>query len=180
MTDTVTLREMTDDDLPVFFEQQRDEEANRMAAFTPEDPSDRRVFLARWRRMREDDTVVVRTVLSDGRVAGSVLKYEEDGRAEVSYWLGREFWGRGIATRALAALLAEIDMRPLFARVAKDNIGSCRVLEKCGFGIVGEEKGYANARGEDVEEYVMKLDAGGGPAQAGGTGEGIAANGEPS
>jgi RimJ/RimL family protein N-acetyltransferase len=164
----VQLREVCDDDLPIFFEHQLHPAANHMAAFTPRDPSDRAAFSERWLRLRADDTVLIRTVLYEGRVAGSILKYEEDGRPEVSYWLGREFWGRGVATRALTALLDLLTTRPLFARVAKDNIASLRVLEKCGFRIAGEDRGFAHARGEEVEEYVLKLDArlsaGGGPA----------------
>lgn len=159
MTDDIRLREVADDDLPIFFDHQLHPAANRMAAFTPRDPSDRQAFSERWSRLRADDTVLIRTVLCEGRVAGSILKYEENGRQEVSYWLGREFWGRGVATRATAAFLDLLTTRPLFARVAKDNVASLRVLEKCGFRITGEDKGFAHARGEEVEEFILKLDA---------------------
>lgn len=155
----VHLREVGDNDLSLFFEHQLHPAAIHMAAFTPRDPSDQQAFSERWSRLRADDTVFIRTVLCGGRVAGSVLKYEEDGRPEVSYWLGREFWGRGVATRALAAFLDLLPTRPLFARVAKDNIASLRVLEKCGFLVAGEDKGFAHGRGEEVEEFVLRLDA---------------------
>ena len=91
------------------------------------------------------------------------------GEPEVSYWLGREHWGRGVATRALSAFLAVETSRPLHALAAKDNAGSIRVLEKCGFGIVGEQRGFAEARGEEIAEFRFELrDAGatgGGPGR---------------
>lgn len=156
--DELLLRPVVADDLPIFFEQQADPDANYMAAFTVKDPGDRAAFMARWQRILADPTVIIRTVVTDGAVAGSVLSYEEESRPEVSYWLGRAFWGRGIATRALTAFLADANRtRPIYARAAKDNIGSLRVLAKCGFTIVGEDNGYANARGAEVEEYVLAL-----------------------
>lgn len=156
--DELLLRPVVADDLPIFFEQQADPDANYMAAFTVKDPSDRAAFMARWQRILADTTVIIRTVVTDGAVAGSVLSYEEESRPEVSYWLGQAFWGRGIATRALTAFLADANRtRPIYARAAKDNIGSLRVLAKCEFTIVGEDKGYANARGAEVEEYVLAL-----------------------
>lgn len=161
MTGDVRLRDVTRDDLATFFEQQRDPDANDMAAFTPRDPSDRDAFMARWSRILGDDTTIIRTVLFDGRVAGSVLSYQESGRHEVSYWIGKEYWGRGVATRALAAFVGHVvTERPLYARAAKDNLASLRVLQKCGFTIRGEDKGFANARGHEVEEYILILSAG--------------------
>lgn len=152
------LREVADEDLPIFFEHQRDPEAVHMAAFTAKDPADRSTFLAHWQRIRNAATVIARTIIADGEVAGSVMSYEEDGRGEVTYWLGKEFWGRGLATRALAKFLAEVNpSRPLSARAAKDNVGSLRVLQKCGFLVIGEEKGFANARGEEIEELLFEL-----------------------
>ena len=160
MLNQLLLRPVAADDLPIFFEQQADPDANYMAAFTVKDPGDRAAFMARWQRVLADPTVIIRTVVADGAVAGSVLSYEEDGRPEVSYWLGRAFWGQGIATRALAAFLADVNRtRPIYARAAKDNAGSLRVLEKCGFAVVGEDKGFANARGVEVEEFVLALAA---------------------
>ena len=151
----VKLREVRDDDLPIFFENNRDPEAVRMAAFTSKDPDDRAAFDAHWARIRAADDVLNRTIEVDHRVAGSVSSYVMDGNTEVTYWLGREFWGRGLATAALAAFLREQTVRPLYARAAKDNAGSLRVLQKCGFTIIGEDKGYANGRGEEIEEFVL-------------------------
>jgi RimJ/RimL family protein N-acetyltransferase len=151
------LRAVEDDDLPVFFAQQLDPEANHMAAFTTKDPGDRVAFDAHWRRIRGDANIINKTILVDGEVAGYLATFEQFGEREVSYWLGRQYWGKGIATRALAAFLAELPMRPLYARAVKDNIASIRVLQKCGFVITGEDKGFANARGEEVEEYILRL-----------------------
>ncbi|HKT38029.1 MAG TPA: GNAT family protein [Ktedonobacterales bacterium] len=159
MANDIVLREVTDDDLPIFFEQQLDPDANYMAAFTSRDSTDRDAFMAHWARIRADETIINRTVLCDGQVAGSVASFEDFGQPEVTYWLGREFWGKGIATRALASLLAFQTTRPIYARAAKDNAASLRVLQKCGFVITGEDKGYANARGEVIEEYILTLAA---------------------
>jgi len=153
----VRLREVAESDLPIFFEQQLDPEAIRMAAFTAADPADRAAFDRHWARILADATIVNRTVEADGAVAGHVACFVEDGRREVTYWLGRAFWGRGVATRALAALLDLIAERPLHARAAKDNPASLRVLERCGFAIVGEDRGFANGRGAEAEEWLLAL-----------------------
>jgi len=157
--DVILLRDVTEDDLPVFFENQLDPVANRMAAFTVEDPADRDAFDALWAKILTNDAIPVKAILCDDQVIGSVLSFEQFGEREVSYWIGREYWGRGIATRALAEFLGLVSERPIYARAAKDNVASIRVLQKCGFTIAGEDRGYANARGEEVEEFILKLDA---------------------
>jgi RimJ/RimL family protein N-acetyltransferase len=154
----VSLREVTESDLDIFFRNQLDAEAIRMAAFTAQDPTDREAFRAHWAGLLASDTVLVRTVVVDGRVAGNVLMFRHAGQPEVGYWLGRQFWGRGIATRALTQFLRLIPTRPLFARVAKDNAGSLRVLQKCDFALVGEDRGFAHGRGAEVEEFILRLD----------------------
>jgi RimJ/RimL family protein N-acetyltransferase len=136
-------------DLPIFFDQQLDPEANRMAAFTRKDPADRDAFMAHWAKILRDETITIQTILFDGQVAGSVLSYvDEDGQREVSYWIGRPYWGKGVATRGLLAFLDHIKVRPLYARAAHDNIGSLRVLEKCRFTRIGEGRGFSEARGK--------------------------------
>lgn len=157
MTSDVLLRDVTEDDLPIFFEQQLDPAAGKMAAFTAKDPADRAAFTARWARILSDATITKKTILFEGHVAGHVVSFEQFGKPSVSYWLGKEYWGKGIATRALSELLRHVEARPLHARAAKDNIASLRVLEKCGFTIDGEDKGFSNARGEEVEELILKL-----------------------
>lgn len=153
----VSLRPVHDSDLPVFFRQMNDPEALHMAAFTPEDPADREAFEAHWARIRASEHVVVRTVLGDGDVLGSAAVYGEPGEREVTYWIDRAYWGKGIATAALRALLAEVDERPLFARVAADNAASLRVLRRCGFEVSARAAGYAPARGAEIEELVLTL-----------------------
>ncbi|MGW3508822.1 GNAT family N-acetyltransferase [Streptomyces sp. NPDC000994] len=154
----VVLREVHDSDLPVFFRQMNDPEALRMAAFTPKDPADHEAFEAHWRRLRAS-SVVLRTVLLDGDVVGSAAVYGEPGEREVTYWVDRAYWGRGVATAALRALLAEVPERPLYARAAADNAGSLRVLAKCGFRESARARGFAEARGEEIDEVVLSLRA---------------------
>jgi len=158
-TSDVLLRDVTERDLPIFFDQQLDSDANHMAAFTARDPADRDAFTAHWTRILGDETITIKTILFDGHVAGHVLSYEDEefGQPEVSYWIGKNYWGKGVATTALTAFLDHFKVRPLYARAAKDNIASLRVLEKCGFTICGEDKGFSNARGEEVEECILNL-----------------------
>lgn len=155
----IALRDVMASDLPIFFDQQQDPQANYMAAFTAKDPADREAFMARWNRILNGQAIAIQTILVDGQVAGSVSTYrDEEGRPEVTYWIGKSYWGKGVASRALAAFLARADTRPLYARAAKDNLASLRVLEKCGFTRIGQGRGYANARGAEIEEYLLKLD----------------------
>ena len=99
-----------------------------------------------------------KTILRREEVAGHIWCYPQDGELEVTYWLGKKHWGKGVATQALKKLLQEITDRPIFARAAKDNIGSIRVLQKCDFKIIGENKDFAQGRGEEKEEYIFRLD----------------------
>ncbi|MET8826145.1 GNAT family N-acetyltransferase [Streptomyces sp. NPDC004610] len=155
----VALRPVHDSDLPVFFRLTNDPESLRMAAFTADDPADRDAFEAHWRRIRAARDIVNRTVLVDGDVVGSAAVYGDPGDREVTYWIDRAYWGQGIATAALRLLLAEVPERPLYARAAADNAGSLRVLGKCGFRVTGRERGFARARGEEIDEVVLTLDA---------------------
>jgi len=150
----ILLREVITDDLPIFFEQQLDPDANWMAAFTAKDPTDRGAFDAHWAKVRADKGITIRTILLDGQVAGSVLCHRWGGEPEISYWLGREFWGKGIATQALGLFLQVVTDRPLTARVARDNLASIRELEKNGFELSGEGKWFSDARGMEIDELV--------------------------
>ncbi len=154
----IALRPVHDSDLPVFYRQLNDPEALRMAAFTPEDPADRDRFDAHWARIRSSPEIVARTVLGDGDVVGNAAVYGEAGEREVTYWVDRAHWGKGIATAALRALLAEVDERPLYARVATDNEASLRVLRRCGFTVSGRATAYAPGRGGEIEELVLALE----------------------
>jgi RimJ/RimL family protein N-acetyltransferase len=153
----VALREVHDSDLPVFYRQLNDPEALRMAAFTPEDPADRQAFDAQWARLRSSGDVV-RTILADGDVVGGAAVYGEPGEREVTYWVDRAYWGRGVATAALRDMLAQVPERPLYARAAADNAASRRVLEKCGFRLTARARGFAQARGAEIDEVVLTLE----------------------
>lgn len=154
----IALRAVHDSDLPVFYRQLNDPDALRMAAFTPRDPADRDAFDAHWAHIRSSPEIVVRTVLGDGDVIGHASVYGEAGEREVTYWVDRAYWGRGVATAALRGLLAEVTERPLYARVAADNTGSLRVLERCGFEVSGRATAYAPGRDAEVDELVLALD----------------------
>src|SRR5512139_4140666 len=130
MPTTILLRDVITNDLPIFFEQQFDPVANQMAAFPARD---REAFMAHWTKILADESNILKTILFDGQVAGNIVSWEQSGEQDVGYWLGREYWGKGIATRALSLFLEHITTRPLYAHVAKHNIASRRVLEKCGF-----------------------------------------------
>jgi RimJ/RimL family protein N-acetyltransferase len=154
------LREVRDTDLDVLFSHWTDPEANRVAAFAPADPSDREAFDERWRRIRESDDSTALVIEVDGKVVGSISSWTNEGEREVTYWIGRENWGKGIATRALAEFLADVERtRPIQASTADDNVGSQRVLEKCGFHRVGVRRAFATSRGEELDEVFFRLDA---------------------
>ena len=155
----LVLREVEDRDLSVLFEHATDPDAIRMAAFTSPDFDDRTAFERRWARLRSDGSTTNRIVEIDGRVVGHIASFDLEGRREVTYWIGREHWGRGIATRALQEFLQVEATRPLYAGAASDNAASIRVLTKCGFLIVGEGRGFAYGRNEETDEVVLRLDA---------------------
>jgi len=156
-----TLREVQDEDLAMLFEQWADPVAAHMAAFTSPDHMDRDAFARRWSRLRADETVINRAIVVDDEVAGSIGSWGEPGEREITYWVGRSYWGKGIATCALNAFLAVDTSRPLHARIAYDNVASRRVLEKCGFRVIATDRGFAEARSGEIEEFVLRLvDAG--------------------
>ncbi|MFI1279670.1 GNAT family N-acetyltransferase [Streptomyces sp. NPDC020858] len=153
----IELRETTDGDLAVFWEQSTDPALLRMAALTREYHYDRGRFDAHWEKVRGDPAVTPRTVLADGVVVGHAAVFGPPEEREVTYVIGREHWGRGIATRALAELIRLEDTRPLHAGAAADNAGSIRVLEKCGFTVTGCVREFALARGEEVDVVLLTL-----------------------
>jgi RimJ/RimL family protein N-acetyltransferase len=153
----VSLRPLEDSDLDAVFEQMKDPESVRMAAFTARDPADRDAFLAHMSRIRDDPSTLQRVIDVDGAVAGTIGSFTIDDRAEVTYWVDRAYWGRGIASAALEALLGMVTERPMFARAASDNAASLRVLEKAGFRRVGVDRGFADGRGEEIEETIVRI-----------------------
>jgi putative acetyltransferase len=152
----IQLRPVTEDDLPTFFEQQRDPEALLMADVPARD---RNAFIAHWLRILSNEIGLIRAVIGDGKLTGNVVSFERAGVREVGYWIGREYWGKGIATEALAQFLRLETVRPLYARVARHNLGSLRVLLKNGFEVTTEELGSIDPPGEEVHELILVLNA---------------------
>ena len=157
MSSDIRLRGVQPDDLPIFFEQQLDADATRMAGF----PSrDRTAFDAHWAsNILGNPTAVTQAVLVDGRAAGYIGSWQQDGVRLVGYWIGKEYWGKGVATDALARFLSIVTARPLYAHVARHNLASIRVLEKCGFRLEGEkeEEEGLEVSGEESAEVVLVL-----------------------
>lgn len=154
----VLLRDVADSDVPIFFEQQRDPIARQMVGHPTEGADDPVAFAAKWARILADGASVKKTALLHGQVVGNVLSFVApwSGQREVGYWIGREHWGKGVATAALAQFLELDPERPLFARTARHNIASIRVLTRCGFQIVAD--------GQDpADEVVLQLDRGNRP-----------------
>jgi RimJ/RimL family protein N-acetyltransferase len=153
MSHEVRLRDIELNDLPIFYEHQLDAEATRMAAF----PSrDREAFDAHWAtNILGNPSTITQTILVDGQVAGNIGSWPQEGTHLVGYWIGKEHWGKGVATRALAAFLSIVKERPLHAHVVKHNVGSIRVLEKCGF-ILELEK-TVEVPDEIITELVFAL-----------------------
>jgi RimJ/RimL family protein N-acetyltransferase len=153
----IMLRQTVIDDLEFFFRFQLDKEANNLAAFTSKDPTDKSAYLTKHTKLLSDPTINNQTIIVDNIIVGSIAKFEMEGDAEITYWIDRNFWGKGIATTALKNFLTIENTRPIFGRVAFDNFGSQRVLEKCGFKKIGKDKGFANARQTEIEEFIYKL-----------------------
>ena len=153
----VKLRQTEKSDLEFFFQFQLDEEAGCLAAFMPEDHTNRAAYFEKYTRFLNDPTINMQTILVGEIIAGSMAKFEMEENAEITYWLDKKFWGQGIATTALAEFLTLETTRPILGRVAFDNFGSQKVLEKCGFVKIGTDKGFASARQTEIEEFIYKL-----------------------
>jgi RimJ/RimL family protein N-acetyltransferase len=154
----IALWPVEDADLDALFDQMRDPESVAMAAFTAEDPADRQAFDAHMARVRNSPGITHRAITCDGQLVGSIASFVSGDETEVTYWIDRSAWGRGIASRALELLLELVPVRPLHARAASDNVASLRVLRKAGFAIIGTETSYANARKREIEETILRLE----------------------
>jgi len=153
----ITLSATTTVDLNTLFEFQSDHEAIHLAAFTPKDPGDKIAYIEKYSKHLADPSINTQTIKLNDVIVGSIAKYMMDNEAEITYWIDRKYWGQGIATKALTDFLKTEPARPIFGRVAFDNYGSQKVLEKCGFLKIGKDRGYANARQTDIEEFIYKL-----------------------
>ncbi len=155
--DIITLTETEKDDLNAFFQFQLDKEANYLAAFTSKAPNDKTAYIEKYTKHLADPTINMRTIKVNDEIAGSIAKFVMEGKAEITYWINKKFWGKGVATTALKMFLSIERTRPIFGRVAFDNFGSQKVLERAGFIKVGIDKGFANARQTEIEEFIYKL-----------------------
>jgi len=154
---SIARRPVEQSDIDGLFEQSRDEASVWMTAFTLDDPSDRRRFDTHMASVMASPTGVLRAIVRDGELVGSIASFVLDGRTEITYWVHRVAWGQGVASRALALFLDLVRERPLYARAASDNSASLRVLEKAGFQRVGVEVSFAPARRAEIEETVVRL-----------------------
>lgn len=159
MTDVskLTLRPTKLSDLETLFVFQLDCQARFLAAFMGKDSTNKSAFLVKYTKLLDEPTVHMQTLMLAGVVIGSISKFEIEGDAEITYWVDKRFWGKGIATAALHQFLKMEPMRPISGRVAFDNIGSQRVLQSSGFVRIGEDKGFASARQEEIVEYIYQL-----------------------
>lgn len=153
----IKLRPTVPADLDTLFQFQLDKEGGYLAAFMPKDPTDKEAYITKHTKLLDDPTVNNQTIILDDIIVGSIAKFVMEGDAEITYWIDKKFWGQGIATKALKEFLAIETIRPIFGRVAFDNFGSQKVLENCSFEKVGSDKGFANARQMEIEEFIYKL-----------------------
>jgi ribosomal-protein-alanine N-acetyltransferase len=153
----IILTRTEGEDLHRLFEFQLDQESNFLAAFTAKDPNDKKAFIEKYTRHLADPTINMMTIRANGEILGSIAKFVMEEEAGITYWIGRKYWGQGVATTALRKFLEMEPARPIYGRVAFDNYASQRVLENCGFVKTGTDRGFANARQAEIEEYIYRL-----------------------
>ena len=151
----IRLRDIVQNDLPRMYEFNLDPEANRLAATIPRSAE---AFEAHWENALSDSNVVAKAISVGERLAGYISCFKRDGFHFVGYWVGQEFWGQGIASRALELLLNEVTIRPLHAHVAINNRASLRVLQKCGFVVRSVKLAPADDRNLECEEAFLVLE----------------------
>ncbi len=155
----VELRKTQISDLDILFDYQADDEAGYMAAFVSNTWKDRDAYIAKWEKFLMDDSINSWTILHNGAIAGSIGTWVMDGEIQITYGIGKQFWGRGLATTAIELFLMDMDTRPLYGRAASDNIRSIKILEKAGFKKTGIDRGFALARNAEIEELIFRLDS---------------------
>ncbi|QWT86221.1 GNAT family N-acetyltransferase [Chryseobacterium sp. PCH239] len=154
----IKLRPTVVEDLETLFQFQLDDEANHLAAFTSKDSTNKEAYIAKFTKLLADPTINNQTIIAGTVIVGSIAKFIMEDDVEITYWIDKNFWGKGIATTALKDFLTIETTRPIFGRVAFDNLGSQKVLEKCGFIKIGTDKGFANARQTEIEEFIYRHD----------------------
>lgn len=155
---SIQLRTSRQEDLNHFFVFQLDDAASKMAAFMPKDWTDRNAYMEKYTKLLIDPTINMQTIFIDDNIIGSISKFEMEGHAEITYWIDRKYWGKGVTTQALERFLVLEKMRPIYGRTAFDNIGSQKVLQHNGFKRIGSDKGYAHARQAEIQEFIYRLD----------------------
>ncbi len=154
----IKLRPTVVEDLETLFQFQLDYEANYLAAFTSKDSMNKEAYISKFTKLLTDPTINNQTIIAGTVIVGSIAKFIMEDDVEITYWIDKNFWGKGIATTALKDFLTIETTRPIFGRVAFDNLGSQKVLEKCGFIKIGTDKGFANARQTEIEEFIYRHD----------------------
>jgi RimJ/RimL family protein N-acetyltransferase len=152
MSEFISLRAITEADLPTLYENQRDPEATEMVGFPARELD---AFLAHRARNEANPTNESRAIMVGENLAGDIVSWAQDGERRIGYWISKQYWGRGVASAALKAFVAELTERPLYADVLKTNAGSIRVLEKAGFRLLGEDELGPDP---DPEEHTFRLD----------------------
>jgi ribosomal-protein-alanine N-acetyltransferase len=119
-------------------------------------------WLAFVRNRRPETNFAI--AVNENAVGGIGFALHEDVHrftAEIGYWLGEEFWGKGIATAALRAVtdyaFANFDICRLFASVFEWNPASCRVLEKAGYSCEGVMKRSAVKDGKTIDQFLYAI-----------------------
>ena len=154
VTHEIRLRDVEEADLPIFFQHQGDEVAVKMAVFASRDAAS---FYQHWTELLADEATLKKTILVDNVIAGNVVGFTWEGKREVGYWVGREYWGQGVATKALSDFLCVECTRPLHAGVAKHNAASLRVLEKCGFTPCSRDENSPAKTSDDSDHILLQL-----------------------
>jgi ribosomal-protein-alanine N-acetyltransferase len=154
----IELTKTTREDLETLFVFQTNKDGIWMAAFTPKDPHDKEFYIKKWTMIIENPDIMMQTIRFENKIVGSIVHFDMMEETNVSYWIDQQYWGKGFATEGLKAFIKGCTKRPLIGRVAYDNYGSQRVLEKCGFTSIRKGKGFANVRNEEIEELVYKFE----------------------
>ena len=145
-------------DLETLFQFQTNAEGIRMAAFTAKDPNDKVAYIEKWTKIVNNPDIRMQTIWLNEKIVGSVVHFDMMNETNVSYWIDQPFWGQGIATKALQLFMTDSPKTTFFGRVAFDNYGSQKVLERCGFQRISTETGFANGRNTEIEEFIYRFD----------------------
>ena len=116
-------------------------------------------------RNNEEKNQYIRAIVVNQEVAGVIGCFIKDDVhckcCEIGYWLGEDFWGKGIMTEAVKRMCREIfqsyDVVRIFAEIFSDNAGSIRVLEKAGFQLEGKLKNSIYKNGKVSDSFIYAL-----------------------